>query len=213
MFLGRISTKGAHVHGVRAQDSQEVGELLKLRERVLRARIRHGSFEVDIEEIFKVFGGAEIRIVDHSERSITLRAALDLRQADVSEREGGENLKQNSSSFVMSENYRSFEGSIDARNNWLAGQHEKTRYIARVVLNAVRENVKAVYVGGASGGDGGGVAEVLLRHDLSGARGVVDGFARDFEAEMSERVFALREGLRMAYYAAEIFHPRPGQRH
>ncbi|KAL2328506.1 hypothetical protein Fmac_021933 [Flemingia macrophylla] len=77
-FGGRVPRR--HVHGVTPQHAQERGEFLNLRECVLRPNLRHGSFEINVEEILEVLGGSLALVILHNaNRTATVRPGLDLR--------------------------------------------------------------------------------------------------------------------------------------
>lgn len=77
-----------HIHRVASQDSQERRELLNLRQRVLCPNLRHGRFEVHIEQVLEMLRRPFVRIAHQPDRTVPVRPRLYLRQADVPEGEG-----------------------------------------------------------------------------------------------------------------------------
>nr|GME11661.1 hypothetical protein CR513_54080 [Ipomoea batatas] len=128
------------------------------------------------EHVLEVLGGADAGVVDEADWTVTVRPRLDLGEVDVAEGEGGEDFEEDAGALVVREDDAGFE----------------------------RPDVETVKLGGACGGDGGGVAEVVGGDVLRGAGGVVHGLTRDGEAEIGERELALGECLRVAYDAREV---------
>ena len=171
--------------------------------RVLSPNFSHGSLEINVKQVLEVLRGSHVSVVDEPNRTVAVRPGLDLRQADVAKRKRGKHFEKDGGAFVVRENNAGFERTVGAGNDRLSGKHDEARHVARIVLDAVRHHVQAVELRGACARDGGGVAEVVSGDELRGAGGVVDGLARDVEAELGERVLALRERLRMRDYARE----------
>jgi len=159
-----------------------------------------------------VLRGSHVGVIDEANRTVAVRPRLDLRQADVAKSKGGKHFEKHGGAFVVRENNAGLERTVGAGNDGLSGQHHEARHVARVVLDAVRHHVQSVELRRACARDGGGVAEVVSGYELRCAGGVVDGLARHVEAELGERVLALRERLRMRDYAREEVLANAGER-
>jgi hypothetical protein len=202
-----------HVHGVAPEHPEEGGELLDLRERVLRADVGHGRLEVDVEHVLEVLGGADVGVVDEADGAVAVRAALDLGEGDVAEGEGGEHLEEDGGAVgVVREHDAGLERPVGARDDGLPRQHDEAGDVAGVVLDAGCEDLEAVELGGARGRDGGGVPEPPRGDVLGGARGVVEGLAGHVEAHGVERQLALRQRLRVGDDPGEQLPSHPGER-
>uniref|UniRef100_A0A0E0GFS8 Uncharacterized protein n=1 Tax=Oryza nivara TaxID=4536 RepID=A0A0E0GFS8_ORYNI len=143
-----------------AEHPEEGGELLYLRQRVLRPDLRHGRLEVDVEHVLEVLGRAHVGVVDEPDGAVAVWAALDLGEADVPEREGRQHLEEHRRALpVVREHDARLEWPVRSRDDGLPRQHHEPRHVPGVVLDAVREHLEPVQLGGAGGRDGGGVAE------------------------------------------------------
>uniref|UniRef100_A0A804MGP4 Uncharacterized protein n=1 Tax=Zea mays TaxID=4577 RepID=A0A804MGP4_MAIZE len=210
---GGAGGHGGHVHGVAPEHPEEGRVLLDLGQRVLRAGLCEGRLEVDVEHVLEVLGGADVGVVDEADGAVAVRPALDLGERDVAEGEGGEHLEEHGGALpVVREHDAGLEGAVGARHDGLPGQHHEAGDVAGVVLDAVRQHLHPVQLGGAGGRDGGRVAEAVGGHVLGGAGRVVEGLADDVEAHGRERVLALRQRLRVAHHAGQALLAHPGQR-
>lgn len=109
----------------------------------------------------------------------------------------------------MSEDDARLERPIRAGNDRLPSQHHEPSHVARVVLDPSLQDLQAVQVGGASRGNRSGVAEVVGGDEFGGAGGVVDGFARDVEAEFGQSQLTLSQSLRMRDDSVQVLFSDP----
>lgn len=165
---------------------------MNLSEGVLCPNFRHRSLKIDVKQILEVFGGSFALIINHANRTATVRPRLDLRQANVPKRESRKHFKEHRSSFVVSEDDACFERPIRARNDRFARQHHEPRHVVWIVLDSVRQDLQTVELRGAGARDRRRVAEAVRGDELCGAGCVVDCLTRHVEAEFRERVLALR---------------------
>jgi hypothetical protein len=151
-----------------------------------------------------VLGRAHVGVVDEPDGAVAVWAALDLGEADVPEREGRQHLEEHRRALpVVREHDARLEWPVRSRDDGLPRQHHEPRHVPGVVLDAVREHLEPVQLGGAGGRDGGGVAEPRGGDVLGGGRGVVEGLAGDVEAHGVEGELALGERLRVGDDAGE----------
>ena len=179
-------------------------------EGVLGADVGHASLEIDVEEVVEVFGGAVVAVIDDAEGAFSLRAALDLSEVEVAEREDGEGLEEHARALLEGEDDAGLELAVRARDDGLARQHEEARHVVQVVLDAVHENLQPVNLRCASARHRAHVEQVVRRDELRRARRVVHRLPR--HAQLRQRLLALRQRLRVAYHALQLprLHPRHG---
>ena len=77
-----------------------------------------------------MLGRALVGIVDQPNRTVAVRARLDLGQADVPEREGGEDLEEDGGAFVVGEDDAGLEGAVGSGNDGLPGEHHEPGHVA-----------------------------------------------------------------------------------
>jgi hypothetical protein len=160
-----------------------------------------------------VLGRTDVCVVDEADGSVAVRAAFDLGEADVPERERREHLEEHGGALsVMREDDAGLEGAVGARDDGFPREHDEARHVPCVILDAVGEDVQALELSGARRGNGGGVAERGGRDVFGGAGGVVERLARDVETHGVERELALRERLRVGDDAGEQLLAHAGQR-
>lgn len=215
MMVGtRISTiKRSDVHGITTQNSEKSGEFLNLCQGILRAGIGHGGFEINVENVLKeVFRSAPIEIIDDPDGFAPLWPALDLGQIDIPESESREDLEEDPGPFLVGEHNTGLEGAVGSRNHRLPGEHDESGHVPHIVLNAICEDIHAVNFRGPGTGNGGGVSEIVRRHELGGASSIVESFSGNIEAHESQSVLALGQSLGMAYDSSEIFGLHAGKR-
>ena len=207
-----ISTGGTprrHIHWITTQHSQKRRELLNLSQRILSSNISHRRLEVHIKHVLEMLRGPHIRIVHQPDGTVAVRPRLDLRQANVPERERRQHLEKDRGPLLVREHNARLERAVGTRYYGLPGQHHEPGHVARVVLDSVREYVHPVETRGACACYRRRVAEIVGGDELGRSGRVVDCLARDVETEFREGELALGQGLRVRDDSGQVLFSDP----
>src|SRR5947209_16468262 len=113
----------------------------------------HTSQEVEVEEIFPGLAAE--------------RARFDFREVEVAEGEGAEGAEEGAGEIAGAEDQRGLPlravGRLDgvAPGVFGAAEEEEAGEVLAIAFDGTAEHARAVDLGGAGGGDGGGIREAL----------------------------------------------------
>ncbi|GER57100.1 myb-like transcription factor family protein [Striga asiatica] len=197
-----------HVHGVTAKYPKERGELLHLRQRVLRPRLRQRGLEINIKHVLEVLGRPHVCVVHKPYRPVAVGPRLYLGQADVAEGERRQHFEEDAGPLpLVREHDARLERPVRPRHDRLPGQHHKPGHVPRVILDPVPKHLQPVQLRRTRRRDRRRVPEPVRRDVLRRPRGVVNRLTRHRQSHLGQGVLALGKGLRVAYHAGEVLAP------